>query len=439
MKKKAIQTHFILETRKRIEEDLNNGFSITEIANDIKRDRSNVAREIKKHKTYVFPSTFNNRHPCLKYDTCKVKCFDCYKYCKNIEFNLCDKLNSSPHTCNKCNKKSGCRYVKIYYKAMEAENEYNNNLKECRKGLHYTEKELDILNNDFRTLVLNTKSIYHSIIVINKRGFNFKSATIYKQIERNQLLLKSYELPRYRKSKCNKVKKDKSYKREDIKGHTYEDYEEYKRKNINDIEVQMDTVEGIIENNAPALLTLEIVEIKFIFIFKLDSKSQDEVNEKIKNLAKIFGKELTTKIFKILLTDNGSEFIDIDKLTEILPNSNIFYCHPYSSYEKGNIENNHELIRRVIPKGISLKAYTEQDIEKLCCHVNSLYRESLNGKCPFDLIENYISKDILNKLHLKKIDDDKVNLTPYLLSAKNIDNIKKYLDEKEIKERNILL
>lgn len=137
--------------------------------------------------------------------------------------------------------------------------------------------------------------------------------------------------------------------------------------------------------------------------------------------------------------DNGKEFSDLNALMELFSNANIFYCHPYSSYEKGEIENNHELIRRVIPKGVSLKCYTQHDLDLLCSNINSLYRKSLNGKCPFDLIGDYIPYEILEKLNLKKINDDKVLLTPQLLGDKNINNIKKYLDKKQIKEANIIL
>ncbi len=63
----------------------------------------------------------------------------------------------------------------------------------------------------------------------------------------------------------------------------------------------------------------------------------------------------------------------------------------------------------------------------------------MNGNCPFDLIKKYIPEDILNKLNIRKIDDDKVILNPYLLGDKNIQNIRKYLNDKEIKEANISL
>lgn len=436
MKKKLANTHFTIETRTIIENLLNEGKNITQIAKELQRDRSNISREIIKHKQIVLSFSSSIVNPCLKYSTCPIKSFECYKNCKNIEINLCEKLISSPHVCNGCNNKKYCRHVKYYYKAIEANNEYRNSWSKDRIGLQYSELELNILNTDFKNLVLNNKSIYHSLLVINKRGFNFKKFTIYKQIEKDQLELKSSDLPRCRKRK--KEEKDRTYKNKNIEGHTYEDYEKYKELNQKDNEMQLDTVEGIKENNAPVLLTIEVVEIHFLFLFKINAQTSEEVKFKLKYLNSLLGPELTNKLFKILLTDNGKEF-PLNALQEALPSSNIFYCHPYSSYEKGSIENNHELIRRVIPKGISLKPYTQKDLDLLCSHINSLYRESLNGKCPFDLIYDYISKDILNKLNIQKIDDDKVILNPYLLGDKNIQNIRKYLDDKEIKEVHISL
>ena len=230
--------------------------------------------------------------------------------------------------------------------------------------------------------------------------------------------MKSSDLPRCRKTK-NKVEKDRTYKNKNIDCHTYENYETYKAENPNANEMQLDTVEGVKENNAPVLLTIEIVKINFLFMFKINSQTADEVRFKLNYLKTILSYDLTWNLFEVLLTDNGKEF-PLNSLLEVLPNSNIFYCHPYSSYEKGSIENNHELIRRVIPRGISIKPYTQDDINLLRSHVNSLYRESLNGKCHFELIEQFISKEILNKLNIKRIDDDKVILNPSLLGSKNI-------------------
>ena len=293
-----------------------------------------------------------------------------------------------------------------------------------------------ILNDILCPLIIKTKSIYHSVITVNNAyKKDFKKFTIYKQIERKQLVIKPSDLPRCRRN-IKVQNKDKSYKR-DMTGHTYEDRDKYKENNPNAIETQMDTVEGIKENNAPVFLTLEIVEINFLFIFKIDNQTNIEVVKKLSYFKDIIGIEVFNKMMEILLTDNGHEFINIEEIQKVSSNINIFYCHPYSSFEKGSIENNHELIRRVIPKGVSLKPYNQKEINLLCSHINSLFRESLNGKCPFDLIDKYIPLDKIKELGLSKINALDVCLIPELLGDKNVNNIKKYLDKNEIKKANI--
>ena len=427
--------HLSYSDRLAIENMLNEGHSIKEIEKDIKRDSSNIIREIKRHITFVYPGTYDNQHPCLKAKTCNVKSFECFKICKNIEVKPCPKLNNSPHVCNGCNTKVGCRFVKKYYKARDAHDEYKDNLINIRKGLHYNEKETVILNERLCPLIIRCKSVYHAIISINKEfDTKFNKWTIYWQIKGNYLPIKSSDLPRSRRNKKEKV--DTSYKR-DITNQSYEDYINYKSINILASEMQMDTVEGVKENDAPVLLTLEIVPINFLFIFKIDSKSKDEVIKKLNDFKDLIGQETFDKLMEILLTDNGKEFYIGEEVLTLSSNIHLFYCHPYSSFEKGSIENNHELIRRIIPKGVSLKPYTQNELNLLCSHINSLFREKLDGKCPFDLIEQYIPLDKIKKLGLSKINPLDVCLIPELLGDKNINNIKKYLDKNDIKKANI--
>ncbi len=428
--------HLTYSDRLAIELMLNDGNKIGEIERDIKRTFSVISREIDKHITFVYPSIYNNNHPCLKWDNCKVKGYNCHINCKNIEYKLCPKLNKSPHVCNGCTSKSGCRYIKKYYRAESSHNSYKTTLKEIRTRLHYTNREMMVLVEILCPLIIQTKSVYHSVHTINlELKTSFKIKTLYWQIKKNYLPIKSSDLPRSRKKSVSKDK-DKNYKR-DIKNHTYEDYNVYRESNPNAIETQMDTVEGIKENNAPVLLTLEIVEINFLFIFKIDSKTKEDVIKKLSYFKDLIGEETFNALMEILLTDNGSEFFVVDDLLEIAPLVHLFYCHPYASYEKGSIENNHELIRRVIPKGVSLKPYTQKELNLLCSHINSLFRESLDGKCPFDLIEKFIPLEKINQLGLSKISPLNVKLIPELLGEKNINNIKKYLDKKEIKKANI--
>ena len=440
-KRRTINTHYTLETRTIIENRLNEGVIIKDIAAELNRDNSNIAKEINKHKVYAFPTTFNKKIDtfCLNYDTCAVKSYECYKTCKNIKTEVCPKLLSSPHVCNGCTTKQYCRHVKQYYKANEANCEYLNSLANSRTGIRYSESKLEILNNDFTNLFYNTRSIHHAIVYFKSKGVVFVERTIYQQIKNDQLRIKSTDLPKCRRIKSS-AEQDKNYKRESIEGMTYEDYEKYKKSHPDAIEIQMDTVLGTNYANEPAMLTLQIVNIKFLFIIKINEHTADEVRNKLSWFKEKLGEEIFENLFEILLTDNGSEFINSKLLIETIGNKvHIFYCHPYSSYEKGSIENNHELIRYVIPKGVNLSIYNQKDYDLLSSHINSLIRESLNDKCPFDLIENYIPKSKLEEINIRKIEADKIILIPRLLGTKNIENIKKYLDKNTIKKNKIFI
>ena len=362
--------HLSITERKTIENLLNCSYSLSEISKTLSRPFSTISRDIEK------------------------RFFDCYKTCAKRKFALCEKLSSAPHVCNGCTTKQHCRQVKYYYTALVATEEYRITLSEHRKGMHYSEEELKVLNTDLINLIKSTKSVYHAVEV-------------------RKLTLKE---------------ESKEYKR-DITGHTYENY--------NAVEIQMDTVEGIKGQNQKVLFTLEIVEIKFLLAFLIDKKTHDEIIHTLNTFTQLLPQAVTNQVFEILLTDNGTEFTDFQKFISILPNCNVFYCHPYSSYEKGAIENVHEFIRRIIPKGVSLNCYSQEDISLVCSHINSLFRKELNGMCPFDLVERYIPTSILHTLGFKKINSSDVNLTPHLLGDKNIKNILKYLTKDMIKKANI--
>lgn len=434
LKRKKLNSHLTLEARLFIEEELNQGTGVTQIAKELNRDRSNIAREILKNRTILMPTSYGDTSCCIHKDVCRNRHIFCDKTCKKFELEICDNLKASPHVCNSCPNKK-CRKAKYYYRAREANNQYQDNWSKNRTKLHYTEIELEILNNDFYCLVINTKSVYHSLYVINSTGYHFNIKTIYRQIKDNRLRLKPSDLPRTRRINRHE-EKDKNYKR-DITNHTYEDYLLKIKDKPDIIEWQMDCVQGIQGKNEQVFLTLQIVKIKFLFIFTLNNQTQNEVIKKLQTFNNILKSNKLNKLIELLLTDNGHEFIGLDKLTQVIGHTNIYYCHPYSSYEKGSIENNHEFIRRIIPQGVSLNIYTEEDIKLMCSHINSLFREELDGKCPFELIHNYLSEETLKKLGYHTINPKDVKLIPELLGEKNILNIKKYLTPNDIRKANI--
>jgi IS30 family transposase len=138
---------------------------------------------------------------------------------------------------------------------------------------------------------------------------------------------------------------------------------------------EMDTVIG--QNHSEAILTITERKTNYIMIKKLPKGRDSE--------------ELAKEVFKILLpfkdklktitTDNGSEFAAHGLITKLL-GVPVYFADPYSSWQKGAIENGNKLIRQYIPKKASLKDYSDQDIKNIQYKLNRRPREKLDFKLP---------------------------------------------------------
>lgn len=92
-----------------------------------------------------------------------------------------------------------------------------------------------------------------------------------------------------------------------------------------------------------------------------------------------------------------------------------FFCDPHASRQKGTIEKNHEFIRYILPKGSSFKDITQQNSNLIMNNINSLCRDSLNGKSPYEAILFLCDEYILKSLNCYYIEPDNVNLSNNLL------------------------
>ena len=183
----------------------------------------------------------------------------------------------------------------------------------------------------------------------------------------------------------------------------------------------MDTVIGT-STSGKVLLTLLLREFNFMIARILPDKTSASVKEALDNIEKIIGKQLYKRVFKYILTDNGSEFQRPEQLETSIDNSkrsSIFYCEANRSDQKAKIEKNHEYKRYIIPKGKSLNNFSQDDINLMLSHINSTAREILNFATPFDMANIYLGKNTLKKLKISKILPDNIILKPYLLSKKN--------------------
>ena len=97
----------------------------------------------------------------------------------------------------------------------------------------------------------------------------------------------------------------------------------------------------------------------------------------------------------------------------------MFYCDFKRSDQKGSIEVTHEYIRRFIPQGTDLDKYSDDDISLMINHINNTKREKLNGKTPFELMEEKIGKENMKKLGFYFIQPKDIILKPSLFKQNN--------------------
>jgi IS30 family transposase len=242
--------------------------------------------------------------------------------------------------------------------------------------------------------------------------------TLYKYAGLGLFKAKNIDMPRKvrlrpRKSRHESLKVDRRCR----VGRTYADYLEFTAGNPQTSLVEMDTVHGVV--GGKCLLTLHFVNAHFMLARMLNSCSAEAVKNAFARLRCELGTVLYARMFEVILTDNGSEFsapksIEFDEDGEGV--SRVFYCNPGRSDQKGAAENNHEMIRRVIPKGVPIENYSEQGIAIMMNHINSYGRKSLNDRSPYEMLEFMYGGDALKKIGAELIPADKIILRPLLIN-----------------------
>lgn len=211
----------------------------------------------------------------------------------------------------------------------------------------------------------------------------------------------------------------------------------YSQKDLrySDWDVEFDTVIG--RKGGKALLTIVLPASSILIARLLNKKTQDCVCAEFDKLEKIMHKNRKRCIgeggiwwfFDSALTDRGSEMSNYRRLEKSLypieaPEEQddlycrtpVFYCDPYSSFQKPHIEQIHSLIRRVLPKGTWFDCLTQKDVNLICSHINSYSREGMGGTTPFEVAPPGFTDKLVRALGMQRIHPDDVTLKPSLLS-----------------------
>lgn len=165
----------------------------------------------------------------------------------------------------------------------------------------------------------------------------------------------------------------------------YKDYIQFIENNPTIRTTQMDTIYN--HQNGPYIQTFIFQNTGLMIGFLHTEKTSESMASTLDKLQAILEDDYY-KLFSLLLTDRGSEFkkyqlFEVNVETGEI-RSNIFYCDPQTPSQKSNVDNNHNYVRNIIPNKKSIKHLTQEDIDLMFSHINSVPRKSLNGRAPYE-------------------------------------------------------
>jgi hypothetical protein len=129
-----------LSQRIKIEEMLNQRCRKFEIANELDKSQSTIAREINKHRIIKPYNIFknDNSYNCKYFINCKV----CTGKCRIYQPMPCKERDRNIGACNNCSKLKSCKLDKYFYKAEDAHKKYEYTLRDSRQGINLNTSEL---------------------------------------------------------------------------------------------------------------------------------------------------------------------------------------------------------------------------------------------------------------------------------------------------------
>lgn len=224
-----------------------------------------------------------------------------------------------------------------------------------------------------------------------RRSGRFKvmvcAKTLYNYIDQRLLKVRNVDL-------LLKVKRKQTVRHGRQNKHLYGMSIEERSEAVNNREEfghwEIDTVVGKRES-AAALLTVDERQSKRRHMLLIPSRSTEGVEQGIQQLRAIYGDRFN-QVFRSITCDNGSEFAT---LPQLLPDTDIYYAHPYSAYERGLNEKQNSLIRRFFPKGRSLDGISPDAVQRVEDWINRFPRKAFGFASAEEIFQSVLF-DIAN-------------------------------------------
>lgn len=222
-------------------------------------------------------------------------------------------------------------------------------------------------------------------------------ATLYSYIDKGIFLkLSNKDLP-VKSKKKRKYKKVRKQQARAAAGDSIEKRPEEIETREEFGHWEMDSVIGKRGKSQNVLLVLTERKTRNEIIFKLSDHTDESVVAAMDRLERKWGADLFGNVFKTITVDNGSEFADVrglerSVLKEGAKRTHLYYCHPYSSWERGTNEVTNKMIRRKVPKGTNFDNKTDEEIKEIEKWINGYPRKIHGYRSASELFEREIEK-----------------------------------------------
>lgn len=146
---------------------------------------------------------------------------------------------------------------------------------------------------------------------------------------------------------------------------------------------EMDTVVGGQKKGLSCLLVLSERMTREEIVIKMKNKKASSVVHALNMLERKLGSKAFRQKFLTITCDNGVEFMDADGIEKSRYTKGnrtvLYYCHPYSAWERGTNENINRMVRRFFPKGIDFDTVTTKQVQFVQDWINNYPRKILGG------------------------------------------------------------
>lgn len=277
----------------------------------------------------------------------------------------------------------------VSYSAIKAQDDYNK--KASAKGPYLKIGKNHKLVEKIENYIIEEKHSPYATIEKLKDDADYRQTpiserTLYNYIDKEFLPnVTKKNLPR--KGKSSKRKYARVTRRiKDVDAKRIDDRMDEANRRSELGHWEMDCIESGRGKGRACLLVLVERKSRKTLIFKLRFQTQKEVQKRLDQFEKKIGVKRFRSMFKSITVDNGSEFLDWRSMEQSCISSQktlrtqIYYCHPYHSWERGTNEQVNGHIRRFIPKGCAIAKYSTKKIMEIQEWLNNYPRKILNGK-----------------------------------------------------------